>query len=379
MLPLKQIGKVETGLQMKIILHIGQGKAGSTAIQDSLFKARHEIRSHGCLYPDTLHIKGRHHWLSPLVLEPKSKSSVVHRMGFNVDAAKQAARDEWVNLSNQIEHDRPSHLILSSEVLFSTYSQHEIDSAKKYLPSLSDDVRVLAYVRSPVSRYLSLVQQSLKSTNGIVQPSGTRVINVFNSYEAIFGRKVEVRVFERSRLRSEDAVADFIDWSDLPLPKDLVPTLQSNESTSAEAMAVLREISPVDAPTNMTELLQKRRRFRAVLRADREIAQPTKPRLKPEIAEYIARQSSELIQQRDDYGLEFSDIDYSIVGKPPSQSQSEILRIDEICDYDKDRMEILKAKALDYNEAFNRAAKEKERSVPDKGVFNRLKSLVKGW
>ena len=197
---------------MKTILHIGQGKAGSTAIQDSLFEARQDLLAHGCLYPETLHIKGRHHWLSPLVMDdPMRSPSVVHRMGFSVDAAKKAALDEWAHLSKQIRKSSPSHLILSSEVIFRTHSQREIKLAKKFLPSLSDEIRVLAYVRSPVSRYLSLVQQSLKSKKDIVQPSEEHVIEIFNNYEAIFGQEVEARVFERSRLRNEDVVPDFIE------------------------------------------------------------------------------------------------------------------------------------------------------------------------
>lgn len=37
---------------MRIILHIGTGKTGTSSIQESLFRAREKLLENGILYPD---------------------------------------------------------------------------------------------------------------------------------------------------------------------------------------------------------------------------------------------------------------------------------------------------------------------------------------
>ena len=351
---------------MKLTLHIGQPKAGSTSIQDSLYAARADIRQYGCMYPENLQIIGRHHWLLPLIFDdPMRAPSVVNRMGFSVEAAKKAALEEWDNLLGQLEGVDVSNLILSSEVLFFSGNQEEAARARKYLQSLTDDIQVLAYIRSPVKRYLSRVQQGLKSNNKIFQPTGSNIIKVLESYKQFFGQPVRTRVFERSKLRNEDVVADFVDWASLPIPEDVLPKMQSNESVSAEGMAVLHEMAADSFPTNKKELWMKRKLFKGVLMADRSIESPTQPKLKPEISEFLTAQCTELPKLRDQYGLVFEDIDYSSIKEKPGP-RIQITRIDEICAYDKGRKELVK----------QQAQKNFDELVNEKSVRRKLKALL---
>ena len=331
---------------MKLVLHIGQGKAGSTAIQDSLYAAKDELLSHGCLYPENTFIKGRHHWISPLIFDnPMRFPSVVQRMGFDKEEAKRRALDEWHHLKSQIGQHKPSHLVLSSETIFGAMSKGEVERARQHLSGFSDDIRTLAYIRSPVSRYLSLVQQKLKATATIVQPGPTHVSSVLRSYEKVFDKPVETRVFERSHLLDKDAVVDFLDWAKLPVDSGKVKSIQSNESVSSEAMAVMLELSPNRLAINQEELALKRMRFRAVLLADKDLEMPTKPKLKPEIADYIVRVSPDLLELRDAYGLEFSDVDYSLIGTASPQERPAITHIHQICEFDRERQKLLKIQA----------------------------------
>ncbi len=368
---------------MKLTLHIGMGKAGSTSIQECLHAARDEIRQYGCLFPDTLYIPARHHWLQPLVYdEPMRAPSVVNRMGFSNEAAKKGALEEWENLLQQLKPQEPEHLILSSEVLFASYSPEEADRARKFVPTLTDDIQVLAYVRSPVKRYLSRVQQALKSTNKIVQPGGTYVAKVLESYRGIYGDVVQARVFEKTKLVEQDVVADFLQWANLPIPYETLPKMQSNESVSAEGMAIMHEISPSDHASNAQELDMKRKRFRAIMMADQQVESPTKPKLKPEIADYITAQCKELPLLRDKYGLEFEDIDYSLVEENPVRSL-EVTRIDEICAYDPERKELVQ-KLADENlsKYLSRAERQKQGDTreikSESGLLGKLKAMLSG-
>ncbi len=375
--------KSNTGKNMKLTLHIGMGKAGSTSIQECLYAARDDIRKYGCLFPDTLYIPARHHWLQPLMYnEPMRAPSVINRMGFSNEAAHKGALEEWENLLAQLKPQEPEHLILSSEVLFASYSKDEAERARKYLPTLTDDIQVLAYVRSPVKRYLSRVQQALKSTNQIVQPGGTYTAKVLNSYRGIYGDVVQTRVFEKTKLVEHDVVADFLQWADLPIPYETLPKMQSNESVSAEGMAILHEMSPPDHASNEDELDLKRKRFRAIMMADREIEAPTKPKLRPEIAEYINAQCSELPLLRDEFGLEFEDIDYSVVSDSPKKTLT-ITRIDEICAYDPERKELVQNLAeKNLRKYLARAKGTSDQVTPEpkkkKGLLGKIKSVFSG-
>ncbi len=105
------------------------------------------------------------------------------------------------------------------------------------------------------------------------------------------------------------------------------------------------ELSPNRLATNQDELALKRLRFKAVLLADKDLEMPTKPKLKPEIADYIVRVSPDLLELRDAYGLEFSDVDYSLVGTASHHERPEITQINQICEIDRERQKLLKMKA----------------------------------
>ncbi len=355
----------------KVIVHIGQGKAGSTAIQDSLAASRSELAQHSCLYPETLYIRGRHHWLSLLHHDDVNRAgSVVWRMGFDPKVARARACEEWKDLCRQIEVAAPAQIVLSSEMLFWAHSEREVRRAQSFVPTLSDDIRVLAYVRSPVSRYLSIVQQVLKSRPHFPPPRPNRSLKVLECFEAIYGKPVEVRPFERSTLLDGDVVRDFTEWADLRVPLDAVTNISSNVSVSAEAMSALQMLAPKSLPTNEVELRSKRMIFNAVSRADRELENPTKPALKPEIAEIIMKRSDELFELDRKYDLRFSDIDYGIVGKSACSEVDEVTLVEQICDFDKMRRDKLIERA--------RKILAKKRKAKDMGsVWSRLMDSLK--
>ena len=322
---------------MQTIVHIGQGKAGSTAIQHAFWNSRNFLADREILYPETLHIKYSHHYFSALHFDELERwPSVVNRMGYSVDRARAAAREEWSNLERQIATHRPSFLVLSTETLFSAYNEAEAARARAHLGSLKTDLRVCAYIRSPISRYLSLVQQNLKSCRDLVQPSASRTVDILRSNSDVFARPVEARIFSRSKLKDGDVVADFIDWTDLPL--DALPeSSERNSSMSAEAMAVLMQIAPEVRPKDDAAVRENRFLRNALDVADQRLGGATRPHLKPEIADFLNRRNTELTELRDEYGIVFDDVDYDLVGRLEGVRRPKVERISDLCEYDEDR------------------------------------------
>ena len=55
---------------MRIVVHCGQSKTGTTALQHSLWDVRSTLRKHGVCYPYVGHGSGRNHkWVTPLFLD----------------------------------------------------------------------------------------------------------------------------------------------------------------------------------------------------------------------------------------------------------------------------------------------------------------------
>ena len=331
---------------MKLTLHIGQGKAGSTSIQHALAGSRDQLLDHGCLYPTSRNFTFAHPWLSPLHFDdPMRWPSVVSRMGFSIEAAKRKALEEWEHLERQIGNHAPHHLIISTEALFAEFSEEEKQRARRILPSLADDIRVLAYIRSPISRYISLVQQMLKSSNQIAQPRPSRNTHVLKGYADIFDIAVEVRAFDRMLLSGGDVITDFMEWADVPPVPQLSQAKPTNESVSAEAMSVLQQLNAPERPRNKAELKRKTRLLSAVIAADKAIEKPTRPALRPEIEAHLTDLCHELLLLRDDYGLQFPDIDYSRVVKAARPEPLRITDIQQICEFNIERRDLVLAHA----------------------------------
>ena len=108
---------------MKIIMHIGMPKTGSTAIQFALTKSREKLLSNGILYPvnpDPFSKQVKHMlYLSLLrqgdagqwLKQPDIEKKILSTYGPNFDLA-----EFWLNdLKKQISDTKPHTLIISEE------------------------------------------------------------------------------------------------------------------------------------------------------------------------------------------------------------------------------------------------------------------------
>ncbi|MEM9360721.1 MAG: hypothetical protein AAGB04_31490, partial [Pseudomonadota bacterium] len=146
-----------------------------------------------------------------------------------------------------------------------------------------------------------------------------------------------------------DVVRDFVDWAALPFPHQILPNIRMKKRISAECMAALQETMPPHRPQSEREFSEVRLRRKALIKADAFVEAPTPPVLKPEVEANITAQCCDLIELRDEFALNFDDVDYRLFNSPPPPTLV-LSDVGDLCDYDGRRKEVILAKAKEYYE-----------------------------
>ncbi len=228
---------------MKIVLHLGQAKTGTTALQESLSAAAGHLRARKVLYPDFGHRYVAHHLLVALCGDPSSMPRwEVDKLG-GPEGTRAAARSAWKTMLEDIRRDPPELLVLSSEYLLPRLDTDAIRHLARLLSDLSSDITPVMYVRHPVDHFRSNTQQSLKNSDCRRLPGNSFLIQAANDMEAAFGRKLEYLAFDRTLLHGGDIIHDFAVRFLAPrVTPDELPPQVSNESLSAEALMLMVEL-----------------------------------------------------------------------------------------------------------------------------------------
>ncbi|MEM1377668.1 MAG: hypothetical protein AAGG69_09785 [Pseudomonadota bacterium] len=335
-------------MNQRLILHVGHPKTGSTSIQKALAANRRQLEKEGIFYPETALLSHNHRVLGFAIDEDKTSSLRLRLSAQYADPVSFSLK-EWDRVSSAFQVSPADTLLLSSESIFNDLWNFE--NAKRLQDRISHlncrEVVGLCYMRSPGPFYLSRAQQKLRGGFGLLPLEAPERVLRIDFFKQIFGINFEMRVFERHRLKDGDVVSDFMSWIDRADLEINGHTEQLNTSVSAEAMAVLAELSATTPPANMAELKRQRKTARFVMKLDTELENPTKPKLRSAIAEHIIRLDSDLVVLRDRHQIEFSDVDYGIAGKLMPGAQPEANSVDDICHFDVDRAYELKGRVKD--------------------------------
>lgn len=231
---------------MRLILHIGSGKTGTTTLQSTLCAHAEQLMQAGILYPTPLYNKVNHNYLAALV-HPMRDMPREFTSGETASYEDIQARGAafWNDIRRQIKASNPETVVLSGEYFFGL-SQAKMDLLRSLLSEVFHDVHVVAYVRHPATFYVSWMQQIVKASHEIRPPADFtfRVRASLTRYAESFDGRLAVRSSHRNSLLRGSIVDDFITThleADEVLPRAITVT-DANESMSGEAMCIMQSL-----------------------------------------------------------------------------------------------------------------------------------------
>ena len=155
---------------MRLILHIGAPKSGTSHLQNSLKESAADLRQSGFLYPETGRVfndrlMGRHIGVR-LAHEPPEQrlKGLIKKIGYSSPERRlDYARAFWPNLRTELEHAKGVHtVIMSDESLFTYSSEDMIKNLSRAARKQFERVDIVAFLRSPVSYLSSRYSQNVK-------------------------------------------------------------------------------------------------------------------------------------------------------------------------------------------------------------------------
>ena len=280
---------------MKLILHIGSGKTGTTSVQAAFHNNQEELRSLKISYPPGE--TKDHNILEASVLEFDNLHRVYRSMySGNRDMPKTIA----MNLIKKIKSTKSDYVILSGEYFFAL----SFSKAKALLDVLEirpEDVKVVCYVRNPSSYWLSGVQQYLKGSwnlEGIIA-AGYKFKNGLTNWGNTVGfENVIVRQFDKSKLVGNDIVTDFchviseITNCEISIPSSGTKNVSVYSEQCILMQELRKELLLVPENTFNTET----RKLNRQIHVSSKNLNLTKMKFRPEVVQYIEHLHSEDMQ-----------------------------------------------------------------------------------
>lgn len=311
---------------LKLLIHAGMPKAGSTALQARLKARRPSLRKSGILYPTKTQ---NHNFLMAGAVPIGSLPRIFRQHYRNDKAALRRDFDEfWDQILRQIENTSPEIVVMSGENLW-TLDDEGAERLRQRLGTISDDIHVVCYVRRPSDFYLSAAQQKIKASHVLPKAAGVKYRRHLEAM-ARLGAHLHVHAYARGGFIEGDVCLDFAERH-LGNREHLAASpedLSQNESLSAEAMAILQDYRAHAHSENDTRFTKDTNVLIRELRA----LSTDRPSLRPEIKQFVDNSSVDLNWLRDTYDVVFSDIDY---GQIRESDPKEVSAVADICPVDE--------------------------------------------
>ena len=237
------------GIPVKqLFVHIGMSKAGSTAIQTAFADGRQNLIRHGVHY---LSLMQNHSRLFHYVLDTECRM----RRDFNlphIEGLVDPSPDELRSAMIAELRDTPASIcVLSGEGLFDLHTK-DVEKLAACLRPTFDQIKIVAYVREPITWATSRAQQYIKKRTTTlaklydpvaVAASQSKIVPNYRDlegYVSVFGlENVLVRALDRSTLVGGDLLRDFCSVIGRPEAADALVSRRSNRALSAEAVLLM--------------------------------------------------------------------------------------------------------------------------------------------
>lgn len=312
---------------MTVILHIGGSKTGSTSIQTALVWHIRALKRYGLRLPKKTIRSGDG---KKVKINFRSLFHSVHQGGIprgdrnRFSGQKcykeyQEAQSEVLQAFLRAQAQRLRHVVISDEYLFG-FDYESVERLASYLTAYGHgDVRVIVYLRDPVSLFLSMAQQRLKADHRLANPYVWHYPygRYLDPWFKIFPGAVEVRLFQRADLVGGSVVSDFAACVEriLNLQVNELSVLDSgteaNQSLSAEGMALLYQYQRTFHRQDAGRFTPDGKCLLGALINAGQKLELERPILRTEIKDAILqRHCHELLSMAEAYNLYFESVDY---------------------------------------------------------------------
>lgn len=235
---------------MKLYLHIGTEKTGTTSIQQFLDQNRDALRAQGVFLPRSLGPRN-HRRLPFIASDPGTVDDFAIRNGLTDDAAAQPAKDTyWAAFLTELDEtaDCDTTIITSEQLSSRLRSAAEISRLAGLLSPRFDTIEIIVYLRQQISYAISNYSTLIKSggTRADILPPDRLNADyraMLTDWQDGFGKaQLSVRLFDRAWLTGGDVVTDFCAATGLPPDRYARPDTQ-NESLDLMSLELLRRIN----------------------------------------------------------------------------------------------------------------------------------------
>jgi hypothetical protein len=241
---------------MKIFLHIGIEKTGSTTIQDFLNLNKARLCEQGIALSSALGV-GNNVLLAAYGMS-HTRSNSVHQQSGAIRRASRIAFD--LNVSTAFLREALAlapdchSLVLSTEHCHSNLIEHdEVLKVRKLLKHVADDITIIVYLRRQIDVCISHYSTLLKFGGNIDFDTHFATLSLTHFYNylelirlwtGVFGEEhVKVRLFDKTNLVSNDLIVDFCYAAGIANSAEFEFPANSNQSLLPEAQKLLLELN----------------------------------------------------------------------------------------------------------------------------------------
>lgn len=238
---------------VRLTLHIGMSKTGSTSIQAAFEEARLRLRAEGIDYLDLGRNHGRLIRVALRGRAERSRHPALAALGIARASADYDPGRVRAAIEAKFAAPRAPHVIVSGEGLYGL-EPDEIAALGTLAARHFRDVQVVVYVREPVGWAASRLQEAVKhgrtideQVDGLARdPARSPLLPRFRrqvgAYRDVFGaERVSIRPFEPARFAGGDLIADFCTAIGRPELAGALGRTWNNPRLSWEALLLIEE------------------------------------------------------------------------------------------------------------------------------------------
>jgi hypothetical protein len=336
---------------MKVTIHLGPAKTGSTALQKTLAANRRFLAKNGILYPETLKEpmarNFNHNILCTGAANPCVMSPLTRRYYETVgESAISRFQREAEYIRQQVRKQRPAQVIISGEHLFRRLS----DLGPAIWDNIFSDEEIaidaIAYVRNPAKRFVSLAQQRLLNSAHLPS-SPARMRPILAEWENYFPHAMRIKCFDGIIADHQDLTQEFLATVAPELDISGLVSQHANESMSAEAMVILQEYRAAHhAENENVRPADVRRLIRRLKKIGERGDKAPRPGLRPEIERGVySALASDIDWIANHFEVDLSPcLDRAKIDENSDFDLRQIRTVRQLCEVDEARVERVRAK-----------------------------------